>query len=72
MGVEKRLEKKRLVRRVVTSKYYLELGEQKCLKIKYAIIRCGRRDRAKKKNRRFKKQKKQKKKDIKTVRKDTV
>lgn len=69
MGARKRSEGGGPVKGIVTSGYCLELGEQKCLKARYIVIRCGQQDRAKKKNRGYKNQKKLKRQGIKTVRK---
>lgn len=68
----KRLERKELVKEIVTSWYWLKSGEQKCLKAGYLAIRRRRQERAKMKNTGYDNWKKQKRLDIKTGGKDTV
>lgn len=64
MGVEKRSEGGKQIKEVVTFRYCLGSGEQKCLKAKYGVIRRGRQDKAKNKYKKCKKPEKPKKQDI--------
>ena len=67
VGAEKRSGGGRPIRGVVTSRYCLGSGEQKCSKAKHGAIRRGRRDRAKRKHKGCKKQEKPKRQGIRTV-----
>lgn len=57
MRVEKKLEKRKSIKKIITLKYCLKSKKQKCSKVGYRVIKRRQQDRAKKKYKKYKNQK---------------
>lgn len=56
MGIKKRSERIRLIRKIVILKWYLKIGKQKCLEAGYKVIKHKLLDKVKKKYKKYKNQ----------------